>query len=145
MYKRQIKRPGKMRFEYDPPTKSLVIADHNTVGIFDAKGDASPETYPLNRTPLNIILAANVDLSRARMVTGHSEDGPSTIVKAQDPQHPEYGHIELKFTGNPVQLRQWVVHDDSGSATTVVLGDLKTGMPLQQRLFNFKDGVPRDH
>tara|TARA_R110002124_G_scaffold100168_5_gene246748 strand:+ start:91 stop:690 length:600 start_codon:yes stop_codon:yes gene_type:complete len=140
-----IKRPGKMRFEYDPPTKSLVIADHNTVGIFDAKGDASPETYPLNRTPLNIILAANVDLSRARMVTGHSEDGPSTIVKAQDPQHPEYGHIELKFTGNPVQLRQWVVHDDSGSATTVVLGDLKTGMPLQQRLFNFKDGVPRDH
>ena len=66
-------------------------------------------------------------------------------MKAQDPQHPEYGHIELKFTGNPVQLRQWVVHDDSGSATTVVLGDLKTGMPLQQRLFNFKDGVPRDH
>lgn len=135
-----LKRPGKMRFEYDPPNKSYVIADHGAVGIFDEKGDESVEQYPLKRTPLNIILAENVNLAQANMVTGHREDGPSTIVRAQDPAHPEYGFIEMVFTANPTQLRQWVVHDDSGSATTVVLGDLKTGVQLSQSLFNFSNG-----
>lgn len=139
-----ISRPGKMRFEYDPPNESYVIADHGAVGIFDKKGDAQPEQYPLKKTPLNIILAKNVNLGQANMVTGHREDGPSTIVKAQDPEHPEYGYIELVFTGGPTQLRQWVVHDDSGGATTVVLGDMKTGVKLASRLFNFRDGRQPD-
>ena len=135
-----ISRPGRMRFEYDPPNRSFVIADHGSVGIFDAKGDPQPEQYPLNKTPLSIILAPNVNLGQANMVTGHREDGPSTIVKAQDPKNPEYGYIELVFTGNPTQLRQWVVHDDGGGATTVVLGDMKTGVRLASRLFEFGDG-----
>ena len=135
-----IQRPGKMRFEYDPPTDAFVIANHGTVGIFDAKGDGDPEQYPLSRTPLSIILARNVDLGRANMVTGHREDGPSTIVTAQDPENPEYGYIELVFTANPTQLRQWVVHDDSGGATTVVLGDMRQGMSLARNLFDFRNG-----
>lgn len=139
-----ISRPGKMRFEYDPPNESYVIADHGAVGIFDVKGDPQPEQYPLNKTPLKIILDRNVNLGRANMVTGHREDGPSTIVKAQDPEHPEYGYIELVFTANPTQLRQWVVHDDSGGATTVVLGDMKTGVRLASSLFDFNAGRPRD-
>ncbi|WP_407494023.1 LolA family protein [Pseudooceanicola sp. MF1-13] len=139
-----LKRPGKMRFEYDPPNKSYVIADHGAVGIFDEKGDQSVEQYPLKRTPLNIILAPNVNLGQANMVTGHREDGPSTIVRAQDPKNPEYGFIELVFTANPTQLRQWVVHDDSGSATTVVLGEMRSGMQLSQSLFNFNDGYVAD-
>lgn len=139
-----LKRPGKMRFEYDPPNKAYVIADHGAVGIFDEKGDESIEQYPLDRTPLSIILDANVNLARANMVTGHREDGPSTIVTAQDPEHPEYGYIELVFTGNPTQLRQWVVHDDTGSATTVVLGEMSTGIELSQRLFDFRDGHVAD-
>ena len=113
------------------------------MGIFDAKGDPHPEQYPLNRTPLSIILAPNVNLGQANMVTGHREDGPSTIVTAQDPKNPEYGHIELVFTGGP-ELRQWVVHDDSGSATTVILGEMKTGVRLASRLFDFTAGQPRD-
>lgn len=135
-----IQRPGKMRFEYDPPTESYVIANHGTVGIFDAKGDGDPEQYPLSRTPLSIILAQNVNLGQANMVTGHREDGPSTIVSAQDPKNPEYGYIDLVFTGNPTQLRQWVVHDDSGGSTTVVLGDMRAGMSLANSLFDFKKG-----
>ena len=133
-----IKRPGKMRFEYDPPNQSLVIADHGAVGIFDKKGDEAVETYPLDRTPLSIILADNVDLNRARMVTGHSEDGPKTIVRAQDPEHPDYGSIDMVFTGAPVELRQWVVHDDTGGATTVILGELQTGVPLKSSLFDMQ-------
>lgn len=139
-----ISRPGKMRFEYDPPTESYVIAAHGAVGIFDKKGDPQPEQYPLNKTPLSIILDRNVNLGQANMVTGHREDGPSTIVQAQDPKNPQYGYLELVFTSNPTQLRQWVVHDDSGGATTVILGDMKTGVNLANRLFNFRDGRPID-
>ena len=139
-----IKRPGKIRFEYNPPEKTLVLASAGAVAIFDPKTNQGPETYPLDRTPLKIILAKNVNLGQANMVTGHREEGPSTIVKAQDPENPEYGYIELVFTANPTQLRQWVVHDDSGSATTVVLGDMQTGMSLSQRLFNFQDGFVAD-
>lgn len=131
-----IKRPGRMRFEYNPPDTALVVASANAVFIADAKSNQPPETYPLRRTPLSLILARNVDLARANMVTGHSFDGTATVVTAQDPDHPEYGNIQLKFTGNPIQLRQWVVNDSGGGSTTVVLGETTTGGNLSNRLFD---------
>ncbi|NJM83215.1 MAG: outer membrane lipoprotein carrier protein LolA [Tabrizicola sp.] len=131
-----IRRPGRVRFEYAPPDKSLVIAGGGQVAIFDAKSNQPPEQYPLKRTPLNLILAQNVDLGRASMVTAHTEDGTSTRVRAQDPEHPEYGSIELVFTGNPVELRQWIITDDLGAETTVILGEMKKGGSLRASLFN---------
>ena len=133
-----IKRPGKVRFEYNPPERALVLASAGTVAIFDTKLGTPPEQYPLARTPLSIILAANVNLGQANMVTGHSYDGTATIVTAQDPKNPEYGNIQMKFTGNPVELRQWIINDDSGSTTTVVLGDLDTRAQLSNRLFSIQ-------
>ncbi|QGX99545.1 outer membrane lipoprotein carrier protein LolA [Roseovarius faecimaris] len=130
-----IKRPGRVRFEYNPPEKILVVADGDTVGIIDPKSNTGPEAYPLHRTPLKIILARNVNLGQERMVMGHSSDGKTTTVRAQDPEHPEYGNIELVFTANPVELRQWVINDDAGSRTTVVLGDLKTGVRIDDGEF----------
>ncbi len=135
-----IKRPGKMRFEYNAPNTSLVVASANAVYIADSKSNQPPETYPLRRTPLSLILARNVNLGRANMVTGHSFDGTATIVTAQDPENPEYGNIQMKFTDSPVQLRQWVVNDSGGGQTTVVLGELSTGGSLSNRLFDAPRG-----
>ncbi len=129
-------RPGKMRFEYDGPDAGVVVAGAGAVVIFDPKSNQRPETYPLRRTPLSVILARNVDLGRANMVVGHSFDGTATIVRAQDPEHPEYGSIDLMFTDSPVQLRKWVINDDAGGQTTVVLGALETGVKLSSRLFD---------
>jgi outer membrane lipoprotein-sorting protein len=131
-----IKRPGRVRFEYAPPDRSLVIAGGQQVAIFDAKSNQPPEQYPLKRTPLNLILAEKIDLARASMVVGHTEDGTSTRVRAQDPEHPEYGSIELVFTGSPVELRQWVITDDLGAQTTVILGELRKGGEMGARLFD---------
>ena len=131
-----IKRPGRMRFEYKPPEKTLVIAGSGSVAIFDGNSNDMAEQYPLDRTPLSIILARNVDLVGARMVVSHVEEGNTTIVRAQDPQHPDYGSIDLVFTANPVELRQWVVHDDAGSATTVILGEMTKGVTLNNSLFS---------
>lgn len=133
-----IRRPGRVRFEYDPPDETLVLASGGAVAVFDPKGNAGPETYPLERTPLKIILARRVDLSRERMVTAHDYDGTATIVTAQDPENPDYGNIQLVFTGSPVELRQWKVNDSGGGSTTVVLGDLELGPTLPNRLFNIQ-------
>lgn len=131
-----IKRPGRARFEYAPPEKSLVLASGGQVAIFDAKSNQPPEQYPLKRTPLNLILERNVNLGRAKMVVGHVTDGTTTTVVAQDPEHPEYGTIQLVFTDAPVQLRQWVITDDGGSATTVILGDMTLGAALGEVMFS---------
>lgn len=131
-----LHRPGRMRFQYDPPDNAVVMAGGGTVVVQDPKSNQPPESYPLSRTPLSIILARNVNLGQANMVVGHSYDGTSTVVTAQDPEHPDYGNIVLSFTGDPVELRKWVVNDSSGSATTVILGGLETGMTLSPNLFS---------
>ncbi|MEP3847121.1 MAG: outer membrane lipoprotein carrier protein LolA [Paracoccaceae bacterium] len=134
-----IQRPGKMRFEYNPPDEAVVMATNNTVIVYDPKSNQQAEKYPLKRTPLSIILARRVDLGQARMVVDHSFDGTATTVTAQDPENPEYGNIQLNFTGNPVELRQWIVNDANGGQTTVILGDLKTGGQLPSSLFNINE------
>jgi len=128
-----LKRPGRVRFEYDPPNETLVVADGDTVGIIDPRSNER-QGYPLHRTPLKIILARNVDLTREKMVVGHESDGTSTTIRAQDPENPDYGSIDLVFTRDPVELRQWVINDQNGS-TTMILGDLQTGVRLDNDLF----------
>lgn len=133
-----ISRPGRVRFEYAPPDKSLVLASGGQVAIFDGKSNQPPEQYPLSKTPLSLILASKIDLARARMVVAHKADGTSTRVTAQDPAHPEYGTIELVFTDAPVELRQWIITDDLGQQTTVILGEMKKGQTYKPSLFSIE-------
>jgi outer membrane lipoprotein-sorting protein len=125
-----------MRFEYDPPNSGLVVAGGGTVIIHDTKSNQRPETYPLKRTPLSLILAREVDLGRADMVVGHTHDGTFTVVRAQDPENPDSGYIDLKFSGDPIALRQWVITNDQGIRTAVVLEDMRTGLSLSDNLFS---------
>jgi len=131
-----IKRPGRIRFEYNPPEKSLVIGQGGQLAIFDPRSNAGPEIYPLNRTPLGIILRRNVDLASARMVTNQTSDGTTTTITAQDPDNPQYGNIQMVFTANPVELRQWIVTDEVGAQTTIILNDLVSGEAISERQFN---------
>ncbi|SPJ23341.1 Outer-membrane lipoprotein carrier protein [Palleronia abyssalis] len=137
-----INRPGRMRFDYDPPEETLVMAGGGSVAIFDGKSNSvNPETYPLSQTPLSIILDRNVNLGRAGMVQGHRQDGNKTIVTAQDPQRPQYGQLELVFTGDPLTLRQWVVIDGQGNRTTTALGSLQRVSSLPASYFSIPTEV----
>ena len=131
-----IKRPGRIRFEYNAPDNSLMVVGGGQVAIFDPRSNTGPDQYPLNKTPLKIILDNNVDFGRERMVTGHTSDGTSTTVTAQDPDNPQFGNIKLVFTSNPAELRQWIVTDDTGGQTTVILNDLVQGGSIGEVKFN---------
>ena len=131
-----IKRPGRMRFEYNPPNNALVLASAGRLAIFDDKGNQDPVIYPLKRTPLAIILAKNIDLASSPMVVGHEVEGAVTVVSVEDPGHPDQGRVELVFIGPEPVLRQWVVRDANGGTTTMILGDFQTGMALGSSLFN---------
>jgi len=136
-----IKRPGRIRFEYNPPAESMVIAGGGQVAVFDPRSNTGPDQYPLSRTPLSIILAQDVDLERARMVTNVVSDEVSTTVTAQDPDNPNYGSIQMVFTASPIELRQWIVTDDLGTETTVILNDLVSGGSINDILFNIQQEI----
>ena len=70
------------------------------------------------------------------MVRAHQFDGTSTILTVQDPEHPELGLMVLVFTGPDPQLRQWVIEDQNGEQTVVVLNEFATDMTLNDNLFN---------
>ena len=132
-----MRRPGRARFEYDPPEQSLVMVGGGQVAIFDGRSNmTTPEQYPLKRTPLNVILERNVDLARRNMVVGHRGDDTSTVLVAQDPDAPELGQVELIFQNEPLTLAGWVVVDGQGLRTTVELNRIKLGGQLSSRLFN---------
>lgn len=138
-----LARPGRARFEYDPPSPALVVAGSGQVAVFDRKSNEPPEQFALDRTPLSIILAPRVDLARPGVVERHISDGATTTVIAHDPERPEYGSMMLVFSDNPVALRQWVISDDAGGETTVILGEMRTGLALDDNIFSIAREIAR--
>ncbi len=112
------------------------MAGGGQVAIFDGRSNQGPSQYPLRQTPLNLILEPNVNFQNRRMVVGHTDDGDTTTVIAQDPDNPQYGTIRLVFSANPTELRQWIIRDETGAETTVILGNMEFGPTLSARLFN---------
>jgi outer membrane lipoprotein-sorting protein len=133
-----LKRPGKIRLEYDPPNLGLVIVGGGQVAIFDPKSDKEPFRFPLRHTPLSIILEENVNFKKRNMVLEHTSDGPTTVLSLQDPARAEYGYIKLVFTNHPVTLRQWVIDNNSGNKSIVMIEDWTEGKKVRDVLFNIE-------
>ena len=133
-----IRRPGRIRFEYDPPEATLVVVGGGQVAVFDPKSRDEPLRFPLRHSPLNLVLEQEVDLAQRDMVVAHFEVESQTAVTLQDPENPDYGFIQLIFNDNPVQLHQWVVQDNSGGQTHIILDSLTEGGKLSNMLFNIQ-------
>ncbi len=133
-----IRRPGRIRFEYDPPEATLVVVGGGQVAVFDPKSRDEPLRFPLRHSPLNLVLEREVDLAQRDMVVAHFEVESQTAVTLQDPENPDYGFIQLIFNDNPVQLHQWVVQDNSGGQTHIILDSLTEGGKLSNMLFNIQ-------
>jgi outer membrane lipoprotein-sorting protein len=133
-----LSRPGRLRFEYAPPTPILVVAD----GIFVVYHDmelGQVDRVPIDATPLSVLLSERVKLSGDVTVRAVRR-GPGTLrVALFATKRPDEGEIVLVFGDNPLQLRQWQVVDARGGATTVSLSQLEFNQPLVNRLFVFTD------
>jgi outer membrane lipoprotein-sorting protein len=129
-----IARPGKVRFQYDPPTTISVIADGKSVLIFDKKLQTY-DIWPLSQTPLRLLLDDDLDLAVSDRVTGVSVAPDLVEVVLQDHTRFSAGTLNLVFDRTTYDLRQWTVTDQQGLQTNVVLYNVESGNSLEADLF----------
>lgn len=133
-----LAKPGRIRFEYAAPKGAMVIADGSWVGVFDPKSNRNPTRYPLDRTPLSILLRDRISLAEPGLVLGATRDAGGTHVTVVDPRSPQDGRMTMTFSENPIQLRQWEIRTASGQRTRVALTELRTGVSVSRSLFNIE-------
>jgi len=136
-----LQRPGKMRFEYDPPDPQLLVAGFGLLVYHDPQLDQTTN-IPLSATPLGILLANHVDLSGGVTVTNIERDpGEDRITLIRTGKANE-GTLTLVFGTNPLELRQWIVTDAQAKQTRVSLYDIAPGGPFPDSLFTYQGSSP---
>ncbi|MEM1161768.1 MAG: outer membrane lipoprotein carrier protein LolA [Pseudomonadota bacterium] len=135
-----MRRPGRVRFEYEPPNPTLIVADGFWVGIYDTV-DNTLDRFPLSETPLDLLLRDRVDLRNENSIQKIETTNSQLRVQAVDPDAPEQGSITMVFNNNPLELTQWIVIDGQGLATTVALTEIKRNVKLDPKLFFIEDPV----
>ncbi|MCW3477250.1 LolA family protein [Limobrevibacterium gyesilva] len=133
-----VERPGRLRFEYDPPSPLLLIAGHGLV-VFHDKKLQQTSNFPLSSTPLGILLADNVRLTGNVTVTGIFRLPGQLQVTMVRTSSPGDGSLTLIFADNPLSLRQWAVIDGQRQETRVSLFNVQLGDRFDQKLFEFED------
>ena len=129
-----IQKPGKMRFEYKPPSTVLVVSDGTNVAVFNKKLNTK-DRYPLSTTPLNILLSDHVNLKGSSSVIGIDRKPSEIVVRARSNDRRVTGNITIVFSDPDLALKQWTVVDAQGLATTVTLRNVQTGITLAPELF----------
>lgn len=129
-----IEKPGRMRFEYQPPSPLLIVATGGRLYVRNAKLN-TVSNYSLSASPLGILLDSEVNLMRNSAVLGVEQSGDSLIVRARSSDNRSQSNIALVFSWPNVELRQWMVKDNQGALTTVALTGAQTGIPLDDSLF----------
>ena len=133
-----MRRPGRVRFEYQPPNPTLIVADGFWVGVYDTVDDTL-DRFPLSETPLDLLLRDRVDLRDERAVQSIERSADQLRVKAIDPDAPDQGSITMVFTNNPLELTQWIVRDGQGLATTVALSEVRRNVKIDPNKFFIED------
>ncbi|MEE9272390.1 MAG: outer membrane lipoprotein carrier protein LolA [Robiginitomaculum sp.] len=133
-----LKRPGKIRFEYDAPESLLLVSDGVTLTQVDKALDTK-DRVPLKSTPLAFFLAENVDLENDVEVIALQKTSTSISVTAKDGTGEMDGTITMVFNPQTLALREWNVHDGFGQQTRVILSNLKYNERLNPRLFIMRD------
>jgi outer membrane lipoprotein-sorting protein len=133
-----LDRPGRMRFEYDPPSPLLLVAGHGLVVFHDSQLDQT-SNIPVGRTPLGILLADRVQLGGDVTVTGMQRMPGQIQVSMVRAASPGEGTLTLIFSDNPLVLRQWTVVDAQRQETRVTLFNVELGGKFDQKLFEYID------
>jgi len=121
-----IQKPGKVRFEYDPPTPIAIIADGSSLAVRDRKL-ATQDIYPLSQTPLRFLLSDRIDLLKDTNVVNITADDVFISVTIEEKQALiGTSRLMLMVGAKDGQLKQWTVTDPQGYDTTVAVYNLDT-------------------
>jgi outer membrane lipoprotein-sorting protein len=127
-----IARPGRVRFEYYPPSQLLIVSNGNTLEIRN-NATSTVDRYPLQRTPLAPLLATNTDLTaEANIRDVMIEDDTVAIVLTRS---EDGSWLTLYFDKVTYELRQWVTLDAQGNTITFVIYNLAVNQPIDDALF----------
>jgi outer membrane lipoprotein-sorting protein len=139
-----LQKPGKVRFDYDPPSPVELISDGSSVVVRDRKL-ATQDLYPLSQTPLRFLLAEKLDLLKDTNVVGVYQDDLFINVVIEE-KHPLVGthRLMLMFGAKDSELKQWTITDPQGYDTTIAIFNLNQTHKPDPSLFKIDYTVHRD-
>ena len=130
-------RPGRMRFEYDPPSPILLLADMFYVYYVD-KELVQMSKVGLKSTPAWLLLRDPITFSDL-IVTRFDRSANTIRLTVVEKAEPDSGSLTMVFSDNPLALRQWSIVDQQHNTTTVSLYDERFGVALDPKLFVYQD------
>ena len=134
-----LNRPGKLRFEYDPPSKDFVVADGLFIYFYDGQVKQQSNA-PISQTLADFLLRKNLKLSGDLKVTKIMRAGGLLQITMIQRDEPKAGELTLGFTEQPkYQLKKWRVKDSVGNITETELFDMQSGIKLPSSLFAYHD------
>ncbi len=143
----ELKRPGRIRFDYGADAKYLVVADGKNLSFIDYQVSQVSQ-WPIRSTPLGVLLDPKADLSRIARVLPSSEMPGQVAVQASDPAKTDYGRITFYLAPDRqapggLRLTGWRVIDAQNNLTTVELSNVRMNVPVADSSFRFTDPRPR--
>jgi outer membrane lipoprotein-sorting protein len=130
-----IEKPGRVRFAYNKPSPTLIVATGGTVYVKNASLN-TVDHYDLSDTPLGLLLNDHVDLKTNKAVMGIVRQQGVLVVRARTSANRNDSNIELQFAAAPaLELRQWTVRDNQGGTTTVALQNPEIGAEMPEGSF----------
>lgn len=130
-----IRKPGRFRFDYQPPEDLSVIADGYTVAVEDRKLETQ-DRYPLVETPLSLMVDENISLQRKDLqILNVSRREDAIVVHLKSLKEDAQGELLIAFKQTDLSLLYWVVRDADGSQVTVRVGNVEQGVDIAASKF----------
>jgi outer membrane lipoprotein-sorting protein len=138
-----LRKPGRVRFEYEKPNPNLVVADGTTVAVQNTALHTT-DRYPIGNSPLRLLLSDKIDLTHDDHVAALKHEPGALSLTAREASGPATGTITLTFadSGGSLELRQWNVVDAQGGRTNVVLNEMRQVAEIPAALFVIQDLSP---
>lgn len=134
-----LRRPGRMRFEYDAPSQLKIVADGYQVTMWDnATRDFGQ--WPIGWTAASFLVREPLVLSGELQVEKIDKVNNFVEVTMSQAKKPQEGKVIARLAENPLRLSGWTIIDNRGNRVTVALADLQTGMQLADSLFKNDSG-----
>lgn len=129
-----LRRPGRLRVEYDPPSEIILVADGLLLSYYDSELNHI-EQVPLNLSPMWFLLREQVELGGDVTVTQFKRNADNILIGLVQSDEPDAGSVLLEFGDKPLELRQWTIIDPAGTQVRVGLYDAEFGSQLANELF----------